>query len=107
MTLPVTPPIEPMLAEGTDEIPVGDYLYEPKWDGFRTLAFKDGNDVYLQSRDSKPMLRYFPELLAPMCEQLPDRIVLDGELEHDPGPTGPVATFRVGVEVVQQLLDAL
>ena len=80
MTLPVTPPIEPMLAEGTDEIPVGDYLYEPKWDGFRTLAFKDGNDVYLQSRDSKPMLRYFPELLAPMCEQLPDRVVLDGEL---------------------------
>ena len=80
MTLPVTPPIEPMLAEGTDEIPVGDYLYEPKWDGFRTLAFKDGDDVYLQSRDSKPMLRYFPELLAPMREQLPERIVLDGEL---------------------------
>ena len=45
MTLPVTPPIEPMLAEGTDQIPVGDYLYEPKWDGFRTLAFKDGDQI--------------------------------------------------------------
>ncbi len=80
MTLPFPPPVEPMLADNSAEIPLGDYLYEPKWDGFRTLAFKDGDDVYLQSRDSKPMLRYFPELLAPMREQLPERIVLDGEL---------------------------
>jgi ATP-dependent DNA ligase len=69
-----------MLAAGTHEIPEGDFLYEPKWDGFRTLVFKDGDDVYLQSRDSKPMLRYFPELLAPLQAQLPPRVVLDGEL---------------------------
>ena len=75
------PPIEPMLAKLTPAIPEGDgWLYEPKWDGFRALAFRDGDDVYLQSRDLKPLDRYFPEL-APEIRRLPtQRFVLDGEI---------------------------
>ena len=81
MTLPIAPPIEPMLAKLSDAVPEGDgWLYEPKWDGFRTLVFRDGDDVYLQSRDSRPMGRYFPELVAPLRAALPARAVLDGEI---------------------------
>lgn len=84
MALPVSPPLEPMLAKAAREIPVGDdsheYLYEPKWDGFRCLAFRDGDVLDLQSRNSKPLTRYFPELVEPMLAQLPERCVLDGEL---------------------------
>jgi ATP-dependent DNA ligase len=81
MALPVAPPVEPMLAKLADAIPDGDgWLYEPKWDGFRTLVFRDGDDVYLQSRDLKPMQRYFPELVAPLQGALPARAVLDGEI---------------------------
>ena len=81
MTLPVPPPVEPMLAKLSDAVPEGDgWLYEPKWDGFRTLVFRDGDDVYLQSRDSKPMSRYFPELEAPLRAALPARAVVDGEI---------------------------
>jgi len=81
LKLPVSPPIEPMLAKLTPEIPAGDgWLYEPKWDGFRTLVFRDGDEVYLQSRDLKPMARYFPELEAPLRASLPARAVLDGEI---------------------------
>jgi len=81
VNLPVAPPIEPMLAKLSAEIPEGDgWLYEPKWDGFRTLVFRDGDEVYLQSRDSRPMGRYFPELEAPLRAALPPRAVLDGEV---------------------------
>jgi len=70
-----------MLAKLATSIPAGDdWLYEPKWDGFRALVFKDGDDVYLQSRDLKPLNRYFPELVEPLREQLPERCVLDGEI---------------------------
>jgi ATP-dependent DNA ligase len=70
-----------MLAKLARGLPEGDgWLYEPKWDGFRTLVFRDGDEVYLQSRDEKPMNRYFPELLGPLAEQLPPRVVLDGEI---------------------------
>jgi ATP-dependent DNA ligase len=70
-----------MLAKAVDGIPDGDgWLFEPKWDGFRTLVFRDGDEVVLQSRDLKPMQRYFPELLGPLREQLPARCVLDGEI---------------------------
>lgn len=81
MKLPVLPPVEPMLAKLTPEIPQGDgWLFEPKWDGFRALVFRDGDDVYLQSRDLKPLDRYFPEL-APEIRRLPaQRFVLDGEI---------------------------
>ena len=81
MSLPVSPPVEPMLAKLTPEIPEGDgWLYEPKWDGFRALIFKDGDEVYIQSRDLKPMGRYFPELEAPLRASLPPRAVVDGEI---------------------------
>jgi ATP-dependent DNA ligase len=70
-----------MLAKLTDELPEGDgWLYEPKWDGFRALVFRDGADVYLQSRDCKPLNRYFPEIVEPLKTNLPERCVLDGEL---------------------------
>ena len=75
------PPIAPMLARLAAELPSGDgWLYEPKWDGFRALVFRDGGEVYLQSRDLKPLNRYFPELEAPLLGQLPPRCVLDGEI---------------------------
>jgi len=81
LKLPVAPPIEPMLAKLTPEIPDGEgWLYEPKWDGFRTLVFRDGDEIYLQSRDLKPMGRYFPELEAPLRAALPARAALDGEI---------------------------
>src|SRR5438093_5454236 len=63
MALPVRPPVPPMLAKLQPELPRGDgWLYEPKWDGFRAIVFRDGADVYIQSRDSRPFNRYFPEL---------------------------------------------
>jgi ATP-dependent DNA ligase len=81
MALPVKPPFEPMLAKLTRELPPdGDVLYEPKWDGFRCVVFRDGDDLDLQSRNQKPLLRYFPELREPLLAQLPERVVLDGEL---------------------------
>ncbi len=80
MTLPVSPPVSPMLAKLARELPRGDYLYEPKWDGFRAIVFRDGDDVELGSRNEKPLTRYFPELLAPLRAQLPERCVVDGEI---------------------------
>ena len=83
MPLPFDPPLEPMLAKPTPEIPTGDgWTYEPKWDGFRAIAFRDGPSVYLQSRDRKPLNRYFPELHGPLLAiGGPDaRFVVDGEV---------------------------
>jgi ATP-dependent DNA ligase len=83
MAFPIPPPIEPMLAKPTPELPVGEgWRYEPKWDGFRALVFRDGQEVYLQSRDLKPLDRYFPELIEPIRGiGAPDaRFVLDGEI---------------------------
>ncbi|MDQ1521501.1 MAG: hypothetical protein QOI55_2574 [Actinomycetota bacterium] len=81
MTLPLQPPIEPMLAKLTRELPpAGEVLFEPKWDGFRCIVFRDGDDLDLQSRNSKPLLRYFPELREPMLAQLAEQCVVDGEL---------------------------
>ncbi len=81
MSLPFDPPVEPMLAKAVDAIPSDDgWLFEPKWDGFRALVFRDGDEVYTQSRDLKPLDRYFPELADPLRAALPDRCVLDGEV---------------------------
>src|SRR6185503_5517657 len=81
MNLPVNPPVLPMLANRVDELPEGDnWIFEPKWDGFRALIFRDGDELLIQSRDEKPLDRYFPELLEPLKAQLPKRCVLDGEL---------------------------
>jgi len=69
-----------MLAKLADEVPPGDFLYEPKWDGFRAIVFRGADDVYIQSRDRRPLDRYFPELHQALLEQLPKNIVLDGEI---------------------------
>ena len=81
MDLPVNPPILPMLAKRVGELPVdGTWIFEPKWDGFRALVFRDGDEILIQSRDEKPLNRYFPELIEPLRSQLPARCVLDGEI---------------------------
>ena len=81
MNLAVNPPVLPMLAKRVGELPPGEgWIFEPKWDGFRTLVFRDGDEVFIQSRDEKPLNRYFPELIDPLKAQLPERCVLDGEI---------------------------
>ncbi|MGZ4147694.1 MAG: ATP-dependent DNA ligase, partial [Actinomycetota bacterium] len=83
MALPVRPPLRPMLARLARELPdAGDrrFVYEPKWDGFRCLAFRDGDEVDLRSRHDRPFSRYFPELVEAIRELGTDRFVLDGEI---------------------------
>lgn len=77
----MSPPVLPMLAKRVGELPVGgDWIFEPKWDGFRALVFRDGDEILIQSRDEKSLNRYFPELLAPIRSALPARCVVDGEI---------------------------
>jgi ATP-dependent DNA ligase len=77
----ITPPVEPMLSKAAEEIPrTGDFIFEPKWDGFRAIVFRSKKDVFIQSRDLKPLDRYFPELHAAMIAALPDDCVVDGEI---------------------------
>ena len=74
-------PIEPMLAKAADNVPAGDFLYEPKWDGFRAIVFRGGeDDVFIQSRELKPLDRYFPELHDVFLRALPAGCVVDGEI---------------------------
>ena len=81
MHLPVNPPILPMLAKRVGELPPGaNWIFEPKWDGFRALVFRDRDEILLQSRDEKSLNRYFPELLEPIRSQLPAHCVVDGEI---------------------------
>ena len=80
MDLPVNPPVAPMLAKPVDAIPDGDYVFEPKWDGFRSIVFRDGDEVEIGSRNERPMTRYFPELVAAIRAELPERCVIDGEI---------------------------
>ena len=81
MTLPVSPPVEPMLARAAEGIPSGPgWLYEPKWDGFRAIVFRDGDDVHIGSRKGQPLQRYFPEILDPLREAMRDPAVVDGEI---------------------------
>ena len=88
MTLPVRPPVKPMLAKLTRDLPdAGGVLFEPKWDGFRAIVFRDGQDVEIGSRNERPLTRYFPEILDPLRAALPERAVVDGELVIT-GPAG-------------------
>jgi ATP-dependent DNA ligase len=81
MDLPVKPTILPMLAKRVSQLPAsGEWIFEPKWDGFRALIFREGKEVLIQSRDEKSLNRYFPELIEPILKQLPGRCVLDGEI---------------------------
>jgi ATP-dependent DNA ligase len=80
MQLPVMPPVRPMLAKSVPEVPAGAFQYEPKWDGFRCIVFRDGDEVELGSRNEKPLTRYFPEVVAAVKANLPERCVVDGEI---------------------------
>jgi ATP-dependent DNA ligase len=81
MDLPLLPPVKPMLAKAATKLPTGDGLfYEPKWDGFRCIVFRDGDEVELGSRNERPLTRYFPEVVAAVKAALPERCVVDGEI---------------------------
>src|SRR5579875_287068 len=80
MDLPVMPPVAPMLARSVKEIPRGEMSYEPKWDGFRSVIFRDGAEVEIGSRNERPMTRYFPEVVEAVLASLPERCVIDGEI---------------------------
>jgi ATP-dependent DNA ligase len=81
MNLPLSPPIKPQLAKSRRDLPEGEgWCYEPKWDGFRTIVFRDGDEVHLQSRNGKPMNRYFPEIVEQALALPAERFVLDGEM---------------------------
>jgi ATP-dependent DNA ligase len=86
MKLPVMPPVAPMLAKSVPTIPPG-ASYEPKWDGFRSIIFRDGDEVEIGSRNERPMTRYFPELVTAFLAELPGRCVVDGEIVLG-GPAG-------------------
>jgi len=80
MNLPIVPPVAPMLAKAVADIPRGAYSYEPKWDGFRAIVFRDLDEVEIGSRNERPMTRYFPEVVAAIKSGVPERCVLDGEI---------------------------
>src|SRR3954466_247109 len=81
VSLPLKPPIQPQLARPAKELPSGEeWRFEPKWDGFRTIVFRDGDEIYLQSRNGKPMNRYFPEVVEAVRKMERDRLVMDGEI---------------------------
>src|SRR5688500_10679512 len=83
MDLPVLPPVKPMLAKAATKLPIGDgVFYEPKWDGFRCIVFRDGDEVELGSRNERPLTRYFPEVVEAIRADpsFPSRCVVDGEL---------------------------
>jgi ATP-dependent DNA ligase len=80
MDLPVMPPVAPMLAKSVKDVPAGALSYEPKWDGFRSVVFRDGDEVEIGSRNERPMTRYFPEVAAALLANLPERCVVDGEI---------------------------
>jgi ATP-dependent DNA ligase len=96
MDLPVMPPVKPMLAKPVTVIPP-DHLYEPKWDGFRSIVFRDGDEVEIGSRNERPMTRYFPELVDQVLAQFPERCVVDGEIV-----VADVEGNRLDFEALQQ-----
>ncbi|MFI2752970.1 ATP-dependent DNA ligase [Cellulomonas sp. P22] len=87
MDLPVMPPVDPMLARSVPKIPAGE-LYEPKWDGFRAIVFRDGGEVEIGSRNTRPMERYFPDVVEHALAYLPERCVVDGEIVVPSAATG-------------------
>ena len=87
------PPVAPMLAKAVKDLPPRGFIFEPKWDGFRAIVFRDGDDVEIGSRNERPMTRYFPELVQSITANLPDRCVVDGEIVV-PDPTGTRLEFE-------------
>jgi ATP-dependent DNA ligase len=96
MRLPVMPPVSPMLAKLIDRVPDGEFIYEPKWDGFRSIVFRDGDEIEIGSRNERPMTRYFPEVVEAVEDNLPERCVVDGEIVV-PDADGK----RLGFELLQ------
>ena len=94
--LPVMPPVAPMLAKPAADIPEGQ-LYEPKWDGFRSIVFRDGDEVEIGSRNERPMTRYFPEVVEAVLASFPSRAVIDGEIV-----VADTARNRLDFEALQQ-----
>src|SRR5947208_6498937 len=86
MKLPVMPPVSPMLAKAVPEVPRGPLSYEPKWDGFRAIIFRDGDEVEIGSRNERPLTRYFPDVVEAAKAELPARCVVDGEIVIANGP---------------------
>jgi ATP-dependent DNA ligase len=108
MSLPLRSPIDPMLARAASTLPRGDgWIYEPKWDGFRVLVFRDGDDLVLQSRSRKPLLRYFPELKPPLLAALPPRCVVDGELVIEQGGRLDFDTLQMRLHPAKSRIDQL
>jgi ATP-dependent DNA ligase len=97
MRLPVMPPVAPMLAKPVEKVPTGAFSYEPKWDGFRSIVFRDRDEVEIGSRNERPMTRYFPEVVDAIKANLPERSVVDGEIVV-PDPSGR----RLEFETLQQ-----
>jgi ATP-dependent DNA ligase len=95
MLLPVMPPVAPMLAKSVPQIPEGSLSFEPKWDGFRSIVFRDGDEVEIGSRNERPMTRYFPEVVEAIKQSMPERCVVDGEIIV-------VVGDRLEFEVLQQ-----
>src|SRR3954470_19651361 len=101
MELPLLPPVKPMLAKASTKLPTGDGLFfEPKWDGFRCIVFRDGDEVELASRNTKPLTRYFPEVVEAVKASLPPRCVVDGEIFV--ALRGPDGVDRLQIETLQE-----
>jgi ATP-dependent DNA ligase len=112
MDLPVMPPVQPMLAKSVKGIPDpakfdGGLSFEPKWDGFRAIVFRDGDEVEITSRNTKPLTRYFPEVVTAIREQLPQRCVLDGELFVALGPRLEFETLQERIHPAASRINLL
>ena len=105
------PPVQPMLAKAVKGVPdpekFGGLSFEPKWDGFRAIVFRDGGEVYIQSRDLKPLNRYFPELEAPLRASIPERCVLDGEIFVAIGKRLEFETLQERIHPAKSRIDML
>src|SRR5919202_1875449 len=99
----VTPPVTPMLARLARKLPLDGYLYEPKWDGFRCLAFRDGDELDLRSRNQRPLARYFPEIVEALLGLAEPRFVLDGELVVEDGFEALLARLHPAASRVERL----
>src|SRR5438067_9879639 len=110
MKLPVMPPVKPMLAKSVKEMPQpddvpGGVLYEPKWDGFRCIVFRDGDEVELGSRNERPLTRYFPEVVEALKSALPERCVVDGEIVVATGATLDFGALQQRIHPAKSLVD--
>ena len=108
MDLPLLPPVKPMLAKPSTKLPVGDGIYyEPKWDGFRCIVFRDGDEVELGSRNERPLTRYFPDVVEAVKAHLPERCVVDGEIVVPRGDRLDFESLLQRIHPAQSRVDLL